>query len=256
MTKKVALITGANKGIGFETARQIGALDITVLVGARDEARGREAERVLREEGADAFFVPLDVTDETSIGESSKWIEEKYGRLDILINNAGTATIARRRSLPSTTSLEDMRAIYEINVFGVVAVTNAMLPLLRLATAARIVNVSSEVGSISSQTDPTRPLGQMPPSVQYPSSKTAVNMITAMYARELRDTPIKVNAANPGFTSTDFSDHRGFRSATQGAEPSVHLATLPSDGPSGILWGHIWTRADVVGDDGYGRISW
>lgn len=256
MTTKVALVTGANKGIGFETARQLGALGVAVLIGARDEARGLEAERALRGEGVDASFVPLDVTDETSIGQAAKWIEDKYGHLDILVNNAGTATIARRRSLPSTTSLEDMRAVYEINVFGVIAVTNTMLPLLRLAPAARIVNVSSEVGSISSQTDPTRPLGGMPPSAQYPSSKTALNMITAMYAKELRGTQIKVNAANPGFTSTDFSDHRGFRSAAQGAEPSVHLATLPEDGPSGILWGHIWTRADGVGDDGYGRISW
>lgn len=256
LTTKIALITGANKGIGFETAHQLGALGMTVLVGARDLTRGREAERVLREAGADAFFVPLDVTDERYIAQSARWIEENYGRLDILVNNAGTATVAHRRSVPSTTSLDDMRAVYEINVFGVIAVTNAMLPLLRLAPAARIVNVSSEVGSISAQTDPTRPLGQMPASAQYSSSKTALNMITAMYAKELRDTPIKVNAANPGFTSTDFSDHRGFRSAAQGAEPSVHLATLPDDGPSGILWGHIWTRPDGVGDDDYGPISW
>ncbi|WP_431278658.1 SDR family oxidoreductase [Leifsonia poae] len=209
MTKTVALITGANKGIGFETARQLAALDMTVLVGARDESRGRQAEEDLRAEGADARFVHLDVTDPTSVAAAAAWIDEEYGHLDILINNAGTATISRQRALASETSLEDMRAVYDINVFGVVSVTNAMLPLLRRAEAARIVNVSSEVGSIGSQSDPASPLFGMPASAQYPSSKSAVNMLTAMYARELKDTPIKVNAANPGFTDTDFNDHRG-----------------------------------------------
>jgi len=255
MTTKIALITGANKGIGFETARQLAALDMTVLLGARDEARGREAERLLRQDGAEARFVKLDVTDDKSIERAAAWIESEYGHLDVLVNNAGTATISRRRCLASQTSLEDMRAVYDINVFGLVTVTNAMLPLLRRAAAARIVNVSSEVGSISSQTNPASPLAQMPASAQYPSSKTAVNMLTAMYAKELRDTPIKVNAANPGYTATDFSDHRGIRSAAQGAEPSVYLATLPDNGPSGILWGHIWTT-EGDGDGGYGTLAW
>lgn len=253
MTTKIALITGANKGIGLETARQLAALDMTVLVGARDGARGREAERELRDGGADARFVALDVTDEASATQAAAWIESEYGRLDVLVNNAGTATITRRRTLPSATSLDDMRAVYEINLFGVVTVTNAMLPLLRRAPAARIVNVSSEVGSIFSASDPSSQLAGMAPSVQYPSSKAALNMLTVQYARELRDTAIKVNAANPGFTATDFTDHRGFRSAAEGAEPSVHLATLPDDGPSGILWGHRWTAAD---DGGYGTLAW
>ena len=250
---KIALITGANKGIGFETARQLGTQDMTVLIGARDDARGREAERALREGGVDAHFVHLDVTDEKSIHRAAEWIEAEYGRLDILVNNAGTASIARRGFPPSQTSLEDMRAVYEINVFGIVVVTNAMLPLLRRAPAARIVNVSSEVGSITAQSDPAHPLGQMPASVQYPSSKAALNMITAMYAKELRDTPIKVNAANPGFTATDFNDHRGFRSAAEGAEPSVYLATLPDDGPSGVHWGYVWSGE---GEGSYGIIPW
>ncbi|WUH90047.1 SDR family oxidoreductase [Streptomyces sp. NBC_00433] len=254
MTPKIALITGANKGIGFETARQLAALGVTVLVGARDEARGQEAEDSLRKDGADARFVQLDVTDGESIGRAAAWIEAEYGRLDILVNNAGTSTLSRRGASPSETSLDDMRAVYEVNVFGVVAVTNAMLPLLRRAEAARIVNVSSQVGSISSQ-DTGGPLGRMPASAQYPSSKTAVNMLTAMYAKELRDTPIKVNAANPGFTATDFNDHRGPRSAAQGAEPSVHLATLPDDGPSGILWGHV-QPAEGESDIGYGTLPW
>jgi NAD(P)-dependent dehydrogenase (short-subunit alcohol dehydrogenase family) len=253
MSTKIALITGANKGIGYETARQLGSQDMTVLVGARDTDRGREAEQSLRDGGADARFVQLDVTDAKSIQRAAEWIEEEYGHLNVLVNNAGTATVARQGYPPSQTSLEDMRAVYEINVFGVVAVTNAMLPLLRRAPAARIVNVSSEVGSITGQSDPAHPLAQMPPSVQYPSSKAALNMITVMYAKELRDTPIKVNAANPGFTATDFNNHRGFRSASEGAEPSVYLATLPDDGPNGIHWGYVWTTG---GTGGYGVIPW
>jgi NAD(P)-dependent dehydrogenase (short-subunit alcohol dehydrogenase family) len=135
----------------------------------------------------------------------------------------------------------------------VIMVTNAMLPLLRRAPAARIVNVSSEVGSIASMTDPAGPLGQMPASVAYPSSKSALNMITAMYAKELRDTPVKVNAANPGYCATDLNGHHGFRTPEQGAEVSVRLATLPPDGPTGVLWGHIWTTA---GDGGSGVLPW
>jgi NAD(P)-dependent dehydrogenase (short-subunit alcohol dehydrogenase family) len=139
-------------------------------------------------------------------------------------------------------------------VFGAIIVTNAMLPLLRRAPAARIVNVSSEVGSITSMTDPASPLAQMPASLAYPSSKSALNMITALYAKELRDTPVKVNAANPGYTATDLNRHNGFRSVVEGAEASVHLATLDADGPSGILWGHLWT-AEGPGD-AYGPLPW
>ncbi|MEY6569459.1 SDR family oxidoreductase, partial [Streptomyces sp. PGLac3x] len=240
-TTRIALITGANKGIGLETARQLGARGVTVLLGARDERRGREAEALLRQEGAEARFVPLDVTDEASVRSAAEWIEAEFGRLDILVNNAGTASLSGRMASPSETSPADMRAVYEVNVFGLVAVTNAMLPLLRRAEAGRIVNVSSEVGSLAAQTGTARPLNALLASAQYPSSKSAVNMLTAMYAKELRSTPIKVNAANPGFTATDFNGHRGFRTAAQGAEPSVHLATLPDDGPTGVLWGHLWT---------------
>jgi NAD(P)-dependent dehydrogenase (short-subunit alcohol dehydrogenase family) len=255
MTARIALITGANKGIGFETARQLAEQGITVLIGARDATRGEEAAQSLRDQGGDARFVEIDVTDEASAQRAAAWIDTEHGQLDILVNNAGTATITRRRAVPSATDLDDMRAIYAVNVFGVVAVTNAMLPLLRRAPAARIVNVSSEVGSITAATSHTTPIGSMPPSGQYPSSKAALNMLTAQYAKELRDTPIKVNAANPGFTATDFTDHRGVRTAAQGAEASVHLATLPEDGPSGILYGHLWTT-EGDGDGGYGQLPW
>jgi NAD(P)-dependent dehydrogenase (short-subunit alcohol dehydrogenase family) len=250
MTATIALVTGANKGIGRETARQLGARGFTVLAGARDEERGREAERALRADGANARFVRLDVTDDASVRQAAGWIEREHGRLDILVNNAGIA----RGAPPSQTDLDAMHEVYEVNVFGVIRVTNAMLPLLRRAPVARIVNVSSEVGSITSMTDPASPLARMPAGLAYPSSKSALNMITAMYARELRDTPIKVNAANPGYTKTDLNRNSGFRSAAEGAEASVYLATLPADGPNGILWGHLWT-ADGPGD-GYGALSW
>jgi NAD(P)-dependent dehydrogenase (short-subunit alcohol dehydrogenase family) len=254
MATTIALITGANKGIGFETARQLGARGVTVLAGARDEARGRQAERALREalgDGAEVRFVPLDVTDAKSAQEAAGWIDREYGRLDILVNNAG---IAVGGGAPSQTDLDALREVYETNVFGVIMVTNAMLPLLRRAPAARIVNVSSEVGSITATTDPGSPLGQMPASLAYPSSKSALNMVTAMYAKELRDTLVKVNAANPGYTATDLNRHNGFRSVAEGAEASVHLATLGPDSPSGILWGHLWTADGPA--DAYGPLPW
>ncbi len=250
MTTTIALVTGANKGIGLETARQLGARGATVLAGARDEERGEEAERALQAAGADARFVPLDVTDPGSVQRAADWIDREYGRLDILVNNAGIA----RGNLPSETDLDAMHEVYEVNVFGVIRVTNALLPLLRRAPAARIVNVSSEVGSITSMTDPSSPLAHMPGSVAYPSSKSALNMITAMYAKELRDTPIKVNAANPGYTKTDLNRNSGFRSVAEGAEASVYLATLPADGPSGILWGHLWSADGPA--DAYGILPW
>jgi NAD(P)-dependent dehydrogenase (short-subunit alcohol dehydrogenase family) len=250
MTTTIALVTGANKGIGRETARQFGARGFTVLAGARDSERRLEAERALRADGADVRFVPLDVTGDASVRGAADWIEREYGRLDILVNNAGIA----RGNPPSQTDLTVMHEVYEVNVFGVIRVTNAMLPLLRRAPAARIVNVSSEVGSISAQSDPASPLAGIPASLAYPSSKSALNMITAMYARELRDTPIKVNAANPGYTKTDLNRNSGFRSVTEGAEASVYLATLPADGPSGILWGHLWTADGPA--DAYGRLPW
>jgi NAD(P)-dependent dehydrogenase (short-subunit alcohol dehydrogenase family) len=221
-----------------------------VLAGARDEERGLAAERELRTDGVDARFVSLDVTLDASVQGAADWIEREYGRLDILVNNAGIA----RGNPPSQTDLDAMHEVYEVNVFGVIRVTNAMLPLLRRAPAARIVNVSSEVGSISSMTDLASPLAQMPAGLAYPSSKSALNMIIAMYARELRDTPIKVNAANPGYTKTDLNRNSGFRSVTEGAEATVYLATLPADGPSGILWGHLWSADGPA--DAYGRLPW
>lgn len=249
MTTTIALITGANKGIGLATARQLGARGMTVLVGARDAARGREAADKLRAEGVDARFVPLEVTDAASVAAAADLVEREYGHLDVLVNNAGIIR-ADGAGLPSQTTLDTLREVYETNVFGVVAVTNALLPLLRRAPAARIVNVSSEVGSIAVMTDPQGALFALT-SIPYPSSKTALNMVTAMYAKELRDTPIKVNAANPGYCATDLNHHSGFRTPEEGAEVSVHLATLPADAPSGLLWGY---QMDAGG--GYGVLPW
>ncbi|BDT95151.1 dehydrogenase [Nocardia sputorum] len=247
-----ALITGANKGIGYEIARQLGACGATVLVGARDEARGAAATEKLNAEGADAHFVRLDVTDADSVARAAARIEEEFGELDVLVNNAGIAGRLDGDGKPSSTALSTLREVYETNVFGVVAVTNAMLPLLRRAEAARIVNVSSEVGSLALMMDPDGPMWPMA-AIAYPSSKTALTMVTAMYAKELWDTPIKVNAVNPGYCATDFNGHSGFRTAAQGAEVAVRLATLPADGPSGQLWGYRWGAA---GDDEYGVLPW
>lgn len=253
MSQKIALITGANKGIGLETARQLGALGMTVLLGARDLGRGEAAAQGLRDQGIDAHAVQLDVTDDASVAAAAERIGGEHGRLDVLVNNAGVPSVMGERRTPSQTSIEDMRGVYETNVFGLVRVTNALFPLLRRSPSARIVFVSSEMGSIATQQDPACPYFVFPASAQYPSSKAAVNMLTAMYAKELESEGIKVNAANPGFTDTDFTSGRGTRSVTKGAEPSVHLATQDDDGPTGILWGHI---AREGATEEYGSIPW
>ena len=250
----VSLVTGANKGIGFEVARALGEQGSTVLAGARDPERGAEAEHRLRALGLDAHHLPLDVTDADSIARAAKVVADEHGRLDILVNNAAI-TGGWDVGPPSHTPVDVLRQVYETNVFGVVALTNALLPLLRQAPAGRIVNVSSEVGSIEAMSDPDGVLAELV-SIPYPSSKTALNMVTAMYAKELRGTPLKVNAANPGYCATDLNGHRGFRTPEQGAEAIVALATLPEDGPSGLLYGHLWRSDAQPGDPEYGRLPW
>lgn len=221
-----ALITGANKGIGFEIARLLAEQGITAIVGARDEERGRAAAERLGQP-----YVRLDVTDAASVQAAAKWIEEEYGTLDILVNNAGI-TVWQEDERPSATPAEVFRQVYDVNVFGVVTVTNAMMPLLRKAQAARIVNLSSELGSLTMALDQAGPF--WPHNyVAYNSSKSALNMITVAYAKELWDTPIKVNAANPGYCATDLNAHTGFRTAEQGAAVAVRLAILDQDGPTG-----------------------
>jgi NAD(P)-dependent dehydrogenase (short-subunit alcohol dehydrogenase family) len=226
---EVALVTGANKGIGYEIARGLGETGATVLVGARDLDRGIAAAEKLAAEGLATVPVLLDVTDPLSVTAAAALIEREYGRLDILVNNAGI--LIERGQRPSRTPLEMLERTYATNVYGVVAVTNAMLPLLREAPAARIVNLSSGLGSLALTSDPDGPFpGAL--LLAYNSSKSALNSITVTYANELRDTPIKVNAADPGYCATDLNGHAGPRTPAQGAIAAVRLATLPEDGPT------------------------
>ncbi|WP_437928638.1 SDR family oxidoreductase [Sorangium sp. So ce291] len=228
--RKVALVTGANKGIGFEVARQLGQRGMTALVGARDVERGKAAALRLREEGVDARFVRLDVTDGATIDAAARWIEDELGRLDVLVNNAGIALALKK---PSECDLDDVRQIYEVNVLGVVAVTKAMLPLLRRAAPhARIVNVTSGLGSLTLNTDPSWEHGGVN-EIGYTSSKAALNMVTVQLAKELRGSGIKVNAADPGYTATDLNNNTGTQTVAEGAESTVTLATLGDDGPTG-----------------------
>ncbi|WP_371656195.1 MULTISPECIES: SDR family oxidoreductase [unclassified Streptomyces] len=225
MPKTIALITGANKGIGFEIARQLQDRGVTVLLAARDEGRGKVAAEKLG-----VPFVQLDVTDPDSIKKAATWVDLAYGKLDILVNNAGIS-VPNDGNPPSATSIDTMRAIYDTNVFGVVAVTNAFLPLLRKSPAGRIVNQSSEMGSLTYALDQDHPIWQVN-NLAYNSSKTALNMVTVSYAKELWDTPIKVNAVAPGWCRTDITGGEGFKSAEQGAAIAVKLATLDADGPT------------------------
>jgi NAD(P)-dependent dehydrogenase (short-subunit alcohol dehydrogenase family) len=226
MTTTIALVTGANKGIGYEVARQLGAAGATVLVGARDPERGKAAAAALQ-----ARWVRLDVTDPATVEAAAQWIEREYGRLDVLVNNAGIL-LDPLDGKPYALPLQKLRDTYEVNVFGVAAVTNAMLPLLLRSAAGRIVNVSSEMGSLARSGTPGTPQAQMQ-LLAYNTSKTALNGLTMQYANALRDTPIKVNAGCPGYCATDMNGHAGPRTVGQGAAIAVRLATLPGDGPTG-----------------------
>ena len=226
-SKRVALITGANKGIGFETARQLGKQGIVILVGSRDKQRGEKAADALRGEGIDARPIVIDATNQATIETAAAHVEREFGKLDILINNAG---ILVERVPPSESQSESLRKTFETNVVGLVAITKAFLPLIRKSDAGRIVNVSSGLASLTN-------LGQLERldnnSLAYTASKAAVNAFTVALARELRGTPIKVNAAAPGYTATEMNDFKGHQTVQQGAVASVRLATLPPDGPTG-----------------------
>jgi NAD(P)-dependent dehydrogenase (short-subunit alcohol dehydrogenase family) len=229
---KIALVTGANKGIGFEIARQLGGQGMFTLVGSRDEERGLAAAGELTAQGLSAAAVAIDVTDDASISRAAKEIGQRYGHLDVLVNNAGIT--GSFRGAPSEVTPDQLRQVYDTNVFGVVAVTNAMLPLLRRSPAGRIVNMSSGLGSLAQSSDPGSEFGSYN-LITYQSSKTALNAVTVGYAKELRETPIKVNAADPGFTATDLNNHRGYRTVEQAAVIAVRLATLGADGPTGTF---------------------
>jgi NAD(P)-dependent dehydrogenase (short-subunit alcohol dehydrogenase family) len=236
--QKVALVTGANKGIGRGAAEQLAELGMTVVIGARDPLRGEEAAGTLRAAGGDAHAVTLDVTDPATVQDAAKQIEERFGHLDVLINNAGITGSGQvspedaHDQIPSSVDVNMVRAVFETNVFGVIAVTNAMLPLLRRSPAPRIVNVSSHAASLSLNSNLDGPFAGLLPSAAYSPSKSALTALTVQYAKELRKDGILVNAAAPGFVATDSNNHAGFLTVAQGAAVLVRLATLGPDGPT------------------------
>lgn len=238
--KRVALVTGANKGIGLQIAKDLTVHGFTVLVGSRNLEKGEAAAKSV---GADARALQLDVTNHDSISAAAEYIRSEYGRLDVLVNNAGISHQGQpgrhleeigKSGRPSVASLEEVRAVFETNVFGVIAVTQAMLPLLREAPAARIVNVSSGSGSLTLNADPSNSHREMFGAV-YSPSKTALNAITLGFAIELESTGIKVNAVCPGFTATHLNNFEGTGTVEQAARHPVRLALLDEDGPTGTF---------------------
>ena len=228
--RRIALITGANKGIGLEVARQLGKAGHHILLGARDEARGRAAEKALRDEGIAVRFVAIDLSDSASLAAAAADIEANEGRIDILVNNAGVAI--QGDGLPGTTDLDVVRRTFETNFFGTVAVTQALLPLVKKSRAGRIVNVSSGLGSIALNADPNWDYAAVK-LIGYNGSKAALNMFTVLLAAELKDSGIKVNAVNPGYTATDLNGNSGHQSIEEGAAETVRMAQIPDDGPTG-----------------------
>lgn len=228
----IALVTGANKGIGLEVARGLVEAGAVVYVGARNPELGESAAADLRAEGHDARFVQLEVTSPQDIEAAAARIDRECGRLDILVNNAAGGL---QSPSPSQTDLAALRRTFETNTFAPFAIIQAMLPLLRRSAAGRIVNVSSDFGSLTLNSDPTMPHSQAA-SLAYPSSKAALNQMTIQLAKEFRGTPIKINSANPGFTDTDMTAGAGFkagRGPEVGAKPIIAMALIGEDGPSG-----------------------
>jgi NAD(P)-dependent dehydrogenase (short-subunit alcohol dehydrogenase family) len=229
-TKKIALITGANKGIGFEVAHQLATSGCVVLLGARNPTSGREAATKLASEGLDVRYVQLDVTNLATVAAVADTIAADFGRLDILINNAG---INDRGDGPAPTAqLVAVERVLRTNFLGALAVTQAMLSLLRKSPAGRIVNVSSGLGSLTRSAQPNPSSTNL---IGYSASKAALNMLTVQLARLLGDTPIKVNSAAPGYTATALNDFRGTQTIPEGAAEAVRLALLPDDGPTGTF---------------------
>jgi NAD(P)-dependent dehydrogenase (short-subunit alcohol dehydrogenase family) len=227
-TTTVALVTGANKGIGLETARQLAAQGITVFLGSRDLAKGEAAAKTLT---GDVRAMALDVTDGGSIAAAVATVEKEFGKLDILVNNAGLGTFDR----PTTTEdLAHWRWTFETNLFGLVETTQAFLPLVKKSAAGRIVQLTSILGSLTLATTPDSPIyGASGFAAAYGASKAAVNMYTVHLARELEPLGIKVNAAHPGWVKTELGGEGAMLEVSEGAETSVYLATLPADGPTG-----------------------
>lgn len=226
---KVALVTGANKGIGLEIVRSLAGHEMTVLLGGRDLERREQAAAALRADGLDVHPIALDVADPSTIEAAARYVDEHFGHLDVLVNNAGTS--GGFEHLPSEADLDVVREVFDTNVFGVVRVINAVLPSLKRAAAGRIINVSSDWGSMTRTA-----ASDLPAQIDYPTSKAALNSLTVQYATELRAHGIAVNSVAPGLTATDFTKDLGLeipRTAAEGAAIAVRLATLESDVPTG-----------------------
>lgn len=230
----IVLVTGANRGIGFETSRQLGQQGMHVLMGARNEAKGKEAAGKLKGEGLDVEFILLDVDEPRTHAEAAKTIEGKFGKLDVLVNNAGILIDEKNNGTfvtTSKTSMNVLRKTFETNFFNIVALTQTLLPLVKKSSAGRVVFLSSVLGSVTMHADPKSPIYNYKP-MAYDLSKSALNAYAIHLAHELKDTPIKVNIAHPGSVVTDMNA-QGDLQVDEGAETSVTLATLPADGYSG-----------------------
>ena len=230
--KKVALVTGANRGLGLETARQLGKQGITVLIGARKQADADKTAATLKSEGIDALPLKLEVTSPTDRAAAVTWISEKFGKLDILINNAGVNGSHGLNPIVIETTDEELQSIFATNFFAVHALTRDLLPLLKKSTAGRIVNLSSILGSLTLHADPASPVYDFK-SLGYDASKSALNAFTIHLAWELKDTPIKVNSVHPGWVKTDMGTEAAPMEIPEGAKTSVDLALIGPDGPSG-----------------------
>jgi NAD(P)-dependent dehydrogenase (short-subunit alcohol dehydrogenase family) len=231
MSEKIALITGGNKGIGFETARQLAKAGVHVIIGSRERSKGVEASLKLQAEGLAVEALVIDVTHLGSIGEAAREVEKKYGHLDILINNAGVLLDAYDKK-PSEQTLETWRKTFDANVFGLVATTQAFLPLLKKSAAGRIVNLSSILASLTLHATPGSFIYDAK-TFAYDASKAALNSFTIHLAHELKDTKIKVNSAHPGWVKTEMGGEGAQMEIVDGAKTSVQLATLPANGPNG-----------------------
>ncbi|WGS54154.1 SDR family oxidoreductase [Paraburkholderia sp. D15] len=233
MSSKTVVITGANKSIGYETARQLARLGYRIWLGCRDASRGEAAVQSLIAEGHDVRLLPIDVTRDDSVQAAAARVQDEDGRLDVLINNAGIP--GKAKAAPSAQSIDDIRSVYETNVFGPIRVTQAFLPLLKSAGRANVVMVSSGLGSLGWLSDPANQFYGVN-ILGYNSSKSALNAIALSFAKELASIGIKVDAVDPGYTATDFNNHSGYRTVEQAAAGIVWLATQDPSGPSGRFY--------------------